>query len=141
MPANVLSVVVSGLGMMTVALLAFLLWWRVSRVQVRWFWFGDGLWTIAVALKIVCALLANQVVLNSLNWLPHPLYVALGGLYLGVQSSVFEMGFGLTQIGILGVETAMELFGTEKAIFGMAMVLLAMSSIFLLKMRKLRGLG
>jgi len=98
MPANVLSVVVSGFGMMAVAILAFLLGRRVSRVQVRWFWVGVGLWTIAVALKIVCAVLTNALVLNSLKGLPHPVYVGLGALHVGVQSSIFEMGFTLLAV-------------------------------------------
>jgi hypothetical protein len=97
---HVLSVAVSGVGMMGVAIVAWLLWWRFSRAQLRWFWVGAGLWTIAVALKIVCALLANPAVLGSLKALPHPVYVALGGLYVGVQSSVFEMGFTLVAVMI-----------------------------------------
>jgi hypothetical protein len=99
MPSNnILSLFVSGSGMMIVAVTAFLGWWRVSRVQVRWFWVGAGLWTIAVVLKIVCALLANQPVLNSFKGLPQPVYVTLGALYVGVQSSFFEMGFTLLAV-------------------------------------------
>ncbi|MDA1258104.1 MAG: MFS transporter [Chloroflexi bacterium] len=56
-------------------------------------------------------------------------------------ASMFEMTFGFTPLGILGVATAMELFGAEAAILGMSMVLLVMSSIFMLKMPKLRNLG
>ena len=36
--------------------------------------------------------------LNTLKGLPHPLYVALGALYFGVQSSLFEMGLTLLAV-------------------------------------------
>jgi hypothetical protein len=99
MPANHLwALLVSGSGMMLVAVIAAVFWWRFSRAQLRWFWVGAGLWTIAVALKIVCSLLTNAAVLGSLKGLTHPLYVALGALYVGVQSSVFEMGFTLLAV-------------------------------------------
>lgn len=56
-------------------------------------------------------------------------------------ASMFEMIFGFMPFGILSVATAMELFGAEVAIFGMAMVLLAITSIFVVKFSKLRNLG
>jgi hypothetical protein len=37
-------------------------------------------------------------VLNTLKPLPHPIYVALGGLFVGVQSSLFEMGLTLLAV-------------------------------------------
>jgi hypothetical protein len=88
----------SGFGMVLVAIAAVALWWQISRVQVRWYWVGAGLWTVAVVLKIVCAVLSNGPVMNVLKGLPHPLFVALGGLYVGVQSSIFEMGFTLLAV-------------------------------------------
>jgi hypothetical protein len=88
----------SGFGMMIVAIVAVVLWQRIARLQIRWYWVGAGLWTVAVALNIVCALLSNKVVLSTLQGLPHPLYVALGALFVGVQSSVFEMGFTLLAV-------------------------------------------
>jgi len=85
---------VPGLGMMLVAVLAVVDWHRTSRAQARWFWVGAGLWTIAVALKLTCAVLTNAALFTFLKRvLPNPLYIAGGGLYVGVQSSVFEMGF------------------------------------------------
>ncbi len=83
-----------GLGMMLVAVLAAVGWQRASRVQARWFWVGAGLWTIAVALKFTFAILTNAAVIGLLKRrLSYPAYVASGGLYVGVESSVFEMGF------------------------------------------------
>jgi hypothetical protein len=88
----------SGFGMMIVAVVAVLLWWRIARVPIKWYWVGAGLWTVAVVLKIICALLGNAFVLSILKGLPHPLYLALGGLFVGVQSSVFEMGITLLAV-------------------------------------------
>lgn len=56
-------------------------------------------------------------------------------------ASMFEMIFGFMPFGILTVATAMELFGPTAAIFGMALVLLAMAIIFAFKFSKLRTLG
>jgi hypothetical protein len=88
----------SGFGMMIVAVAAVVLWRRIARVEFKWYWVGAGLWTVAVALKIGCAVLSNARVLGAIEGLPHPLYVALGGLWCGVQSSLFEMGFTLLAV-------------------------------------------
>ncbi len=49
---------------------------------------------MAVALKFTFAILTNPAVIGLLRRaLPYPIYVASGGLYVGVESSVFEMGF------------------------------------------------
>jgi hypothetical protein len=90
----------SGAGMMLVAVGAVLLWWRISRVQPRWFWIGAAVWSLAVALKILCALVSNKPILHALKELPQPLYVALGAGFIGVQSSVFEMGLTLLAVMI-----------------------------------------
>ena len=90
---------VPGLGMILVAAVAVIYWRRVSRVEWRWFWAGAGLWTIAVALKILCAILTNERVIGFVKeHLPFPLQVVVGGLFVGIQSSVFEMGFTLLAV-------------------------------------------
>jgi hypothetical protein len=66
MPENVASVFVSGCGMMIVAAIASLFWWRFSQVQVRWFWGGAGLWTIAVFPKVVCSIVTD--VYKDTSW-------------------------------------------------------------------------
>jgi len=99
MPAkNLWPLFVSGTSMMIVAVVAVLFWWRIARAQAKWYWIGAGLWAVAVAMKIICAVLSTKVVLGTLKGLPHPLYVALGGLVAGVQSSVFEMGITLLAV-------------------------------------------
>jgi uncharacterized membrane protein YhfC len=83
---------------MLMAVIAIVLWWRIARTPLRWYWVGVGLWTIAVALKILDATLISGRVLIYLKTLPHPLDFALGGLYCGVQSSIFEMGLTLLAV-------------------------------------------
>ena len=90
---------VPGLGMMLVATIAAVYWCRAARCQVRWLWIGAGLWTVSVALKAVCAVLTNGPVIGLMKEnLPYPLLVAGGGLYVGIQSSAFEMGFTLLAV-------------------------------------------
>ncbi len=87
--------------MMVVAIGAVIAWRRISHAGFRWFWIGAGLWTVAVAVKVVCALLTNAPVVGFLkDNLPYPLLVACGGLFLGVQSSLCEMGFTLLAVVI-----------------------------------------
>lgn len=90
----------SALGMITVAVVAVICWRWFSRVQFRWFWAGAGLWAVAVLLKIICALLMNEAVIGFLKEkLPYSPLVLVGGLFVGVQSSVFEIG--LTFLAVL----------------------------------------
>jgi hypothetical protein len=85
---------VPGLGMMLVGVLAFFYWHRRSGAKARWFWVGVGLWTLAVALKFASAILINPPIIGFLKRvLTYPGYVACGGLYAGIHSSIFEMGF------------------------------------------------
>jgi uncharacterized membrane protein YhfC len=74
-------------------------WRRVSGLQLRWFWTGAGLWTVAVILKTLCALLTNQAVIGVINEnLPRPLFLLGAGLFLGIQSSLFEIGLTLLAV-------------------------------------------
>jgi hypothetical protein len=92
---------VSALGMICVALAAVMAWRRVARTGFRWFWIGAGLWAVAVAVKVVLALLTNAAVLGFLKSnLSYPLLLACGGLFIGIQSSVCEMGFTLLAVWI-----------------------------------------
>lgn len=56
-------------------------------------------------------------------------------------ASLFQMTFGLMPLGILPVSLAMELFGAERALFGLGLILLATSLVSLGVMKKLRQLG
>lgn len=96
MDSFVVTYLVSGVGMVMVGAVAALLWWWISRAEFRWFAVGIGLWVVAVAIKVGIALLSNGPVITFLEaHLPHWLYVTLGGLYVGVESSLCEIGLTL----------------------------------------------
>lgn len=88
-----------GVGMVLVGVLAIVFWRRASGAAYRWFWVGAAVWTVAVALKLVFALLANAAVIGALKGaVPYPWMVLLGGLYIGVESAVFEIGLTLLAV-------------------------------------------
>jgi hypothetical protein len=67
MRAGLVAALASALGMMLVAIVAVISWRCISHVSFRWFWIGAGLWTIAVAVKVVCALATNAAVIGFLR--------------------------------------------------------------------------
>lgn len=88
--------VVSGTLMMTVGLGSALLWRWWAEVTLRWFWAGAGIWTLGVLLKFAAAFALNRIVLRGLQTsFPQPVYWALGALYLGLLTGVFEVGVTL----------------------------------------------
>jgi len=92
---------IPAVGMMVVGVLAVCWWRRVSGLKLRWFWAGAGLWTVAVALKVLCALVTNAPVIGFMKEnMSHPLLVLAGGLYVGIQSSFFEIGLTLLAVAI-----------------------------------------
>ncbi len=96
---NVTISLIPTVGMMIVASAAVIYWRRVSRLQLRWFWLGAGLWTVGVALKVVCALLTNKAVIGFMKeTLSYPLQILGGGLFVGIQSSLFEIGLTLVAV-------------------------------------------
>jgi uncharacterized membrane protein YhfC len=96
---NVTLSIIPAAGMMIVASLAVIIWRRVSGLQFRWFLIGAALWTVAVIMKVVCALLTNKAAFGYMKeHLSHPLYVLGGGLLLGIQSSLFEIGLTLAAV-------------------------------------------
>jgi len=96
---NVTISLIPAVGMILVGSAAVIYWRRVSKLQLRWFWLGAGLWAVAVALKVVCALLTNQAVIGFMQeHLSYPLLVLSGGLFLGIQSSLFEIGLTLLAV-------------------------------------------
>lgn len=96
---NVTISLIPAVGMMIVASAAVVYWRRVSKLQLRWFWLGAGLWTVAVALKVVCALLTNKAAIGFMkDNLSYPLQILGGGLFVGIQSSLFEIGLTLVAV-------------------------------------------
>lgn len=89
-------VLLSGLGMIAVACLAVGAWRLRSHAAWRWFWVGAAVWTVGVALKVVWALLLNEPILVAMSGgLSHDLYLALGSIYIGLLTGVFEIGITL----------------------------------------------
>jgi len=77
--------------------LAFVVGWKArSRTPLRWFWAGAGIWAIGVVLKFGYALLLTEPVLSGLDaLLPQRAYLAIGAIYIGLQTGVFEIGVTL----------------------------------------------
>jgi uncharacterized membrane protein YhfC len=91
--------ILGGLGMIFVGLAVIVGWWLRGEPQFRWFAAGAAIWTIGVAIKVGTAFLLTK---NVLQWLElnlsHSLYVALGSIYVGVDSSLCEIGVTLIAV-------------------------------------------
>ena len=88
----------SGMGMMAVAVAAFLYWRK--KAGIKFFAWGALIWTIAIAIKLLMdftiSIPIQQALLES-----YPLLTVLitMGLYLGIRTGLFESGF--TYIAVL----------------------------------------
>ncbi|RKX31437.1 MAG: YhfC family intramembrane metalloprotease [Verrucomicrobia bacterium] len=92
---------VSSFLMIAVAVTAFAGCRRLTRVSTRWFLAGAAVWLLAVVLKFVCAILFNQAVLAEIRRLSSaPACQFAGAVFLGVESSLFEMGITLLAVMI-----------------------------------------
>lgn len=93
---NAYLMLVSATGMIVVGGAAVGIWRFSSRVPWRWFWIGAAVWTVGVALKFAWAILLNKPILGALKTgLSHGLYLALGSVYIGILTGVFEIGVTL----------------------------------------------
>jgi len=91
--------VVGPVGMILVAVAAVIYWRRVSRLPLKWFWAGAGLWAVAVALKLLCARLTMPQVIEFMKEnLSQAGLVIVGGAFVGIESSLFEMGLTLLAV-------------------------------------------
>jgi len=87
---------IPGAGMIVIGILSVMIWRRLSYVKWRWFAVGAAVWVTAVAIKIVIALALNQSIFSLLErHLSTRVYHVLGGLWVGVQSSICEIGLTL----------------------------------------------
>jgi len=85
-----------GTVMVLIGLIAAAMAKWVLRIQWRWLWCGALLWTIAVAAKLMIALVLNRPLLGALkNHLPNPLYLTLGSSYIGLLTGVTEVAITL----------------------------------------------
>lgn len=93
---SVYLMLVSAIGMIVVGGAAVGIWRFSSRVPWRWFWIGAAVWTVGVALKFAWAILLNTPILGALRTgVSHGLYLALGSVYIGILTGVFEIGVTL----------------------------------------------
>lgn len=93
---NVQLALIPGIGMVVVGCAAALYWRAATRERFRWLWIGAGLWGVAVALKMAFALLVNGPIIGAMQeHLPYPLLVVCVGLYVGLESSLAEIGLTL----------------------------------------------
>jgi len=83
----------SGIGMMLAGVLP-ILWWRY-RTLVPWrdFWFGIGVWAVAISLKIGMDVTVTPLFVSWLSGI----YTAIGiaiitGAYVGLRTGLFESG-------------------------------------------------
>ncbi len=96
---NITISLIPATGMIIVAAAAVFYWRRLTMLQFKWFWAGAGLWIVAVILKLICALLANEAVMGFLKErLSYWAFVSAGGLFIGIQSSIFEIGLTLLAV-------------------------------------------
>lgn len=84
---------VSGPAMIAAALAFVMVWAARSHVKLRWFWAGAGIWAAGIALKFVWATLANEAIFDATkNVLSRNAHVAVGSVYIGALTGVFEIG-------------------------------------------------
>jgi hypothetical protein len=93
---NIYFSLISAFGMMAVGTAAVIYWRGISSLPSRWLWLGAGLWTVSVALKLACALALNRRVIGFLA-AKHSTTLLLvgGGVFLGFESALFEVGLTL----------------------------------------------
>jgi YhfC intramembrane metalloprotease len=92
--ANLYFALLAAVGMIVVAALAVVYWRRVSGLGWKWLWAGAGLWAAAVLVKFLFAAVANRYVFGYLTGQVSFLaFVLIGGLYVGLESSLCEIGF------------------------------------------------
>jgi uncharacterized membrane protein YhfC len=91
---------VSGLGMMVVAL-ATVVYWKVRR-KVLWtlFLWGALVWVVGVALKLVASMPTQTIVDNIRDILPRYFSEPVLSVYIGLLTGIFECGatFGFAHI-------------------------------------------
>lgn len=90
----------SGLGMVVVALVPILYWKK--NTAFKYFAWGALAWIVAVALKFAWAVPLNEPIINFLeNQLPVGLAGPLAWIYVGLLTGIFECGIVLGFIYII----------------------------------------
>lgn len=72
---------------------AIAIWRRATGAAMRWFWAGAAVWAVAVLLKFVLAAICYDAgIAAARSHLPLALYLAVGSLYAGLFTGIFEDG-------------------------------------------------
>ncbi len=92
----------SGIGMIIVALASVIYWKKKSKIAFKFFLLGAIAWIIAVALKAAWAVSLNEPILNFLeSELPAILLGPLSWSYIGLLTGIFECGIVLGFVYLL----------------------------------------
>ncbi len=114
--------------------IGFIAWWRMkTQVRYRWFLIGGALWVIAVAGKVPFQYAVAPSVYPLLaETFPRALELFFAGLYVGLISSLFEIGLTLLAVLIWkswganprrGIGIALGAGAIEALILGLGVVL------------------
>lgn len=95
------SYLLPGIGMIVVASAALWVGRRLTGVRWRWFGAGAGLWLVAIVLKLLASSATNPALLGYLGARMGTVATAmLGGVLIGIQSGLFEIGITLIAVSI-----------------------------------------
>jgi len=83
----------AGFGMITIGLLAMILWRRRSKAEWRYFLLGAIVWVAAIFVKTVMDLTITTILVDSLNDFGITIYLITIGIYVGLRTGLLESGF------------------------------------------------
>jgi uncharacterized membrane protein YhfC len=83
---------VSGIGMVLFGILAPLYWKRKAKVKINYFFWGAGVWVLAVAVKIAMDYTVTPALSASLGPYGVAAFLVVMGLYLGLRTGFLESG-------------------------------------------------
>lgn len=103
----------SGTGMIAVAIVPVFYWRQKSEVALRFFLWGALAWVVGIVLKSIASLPTPTVVANVRNILPGFLAESILWLFIGLLTGVFEGGatLGFAQINKIRTSTWSEAVG------------------------------
>ena len=94
--ASLFLLLLSGCLVILLTIVITLWWKRYIQASWRWLLVGAGAWFVGVVFKFVVAYLANAPILEMIrSILGNTGYLALGSVYVGLLTGVFEIGMTL----------------------------------------------
>ncbi len=131
----------TGIGMIAVAIVPLAYWHITRRPGLRYFAFGAVLWAASIMLKVILELTLTGMLVAALKpVLPGVMFVAVISAYVGLRTGIIESG--LTYLGVrqaklssIGLNDAIAMGigfgGAEAAFFGALSMLIVMSLLML----------